>query len=147
MGAADKIMDVLAFTFDGMPLLYSGQEEPLKKRLEFFEKDSIPWKNYAYADFFKTLFDLKQRNKALGNGSAGVPLEKIAVHKDVYAFEKNKDGDRVIVMLNLSAKPQTAMITKDIPAMQDIFTLQAASYKKDQKITLKPWEYRVYSTR
>lgn len=45
---------------------------------------------------------------------------------------KNKDGDRVIVMLNLSAKPQTAMITKDIPAMQDIFTLQAASYKRSK---------------
>lgn len=89
MGAADKIMDVLAFTFDGMPLLYSGQEEPLKKRLEFLKRFNT-LEELCVCRFFKTLFDLKQRNKALGNGSAGVPLEKLAVHKDVYAFEKQR---------------------------------------------------------
>ncbi|MCB0641715.1 MAG: alpha-amylase, partial [Phaeodactylibacter sp.] len=37
MGEAGDAMNVLAFTFDGMPLIYSGQEAGLNKRLEFFE--------------------------------------------------------------------------------------------------------------
>jgi glycosidase len=145
MKEANQAMDVLSFTFDGMPLLYSGQEEPMKKRLRFFDKDTIPFKTYSYAPFFKKLFDLKHRSKALGNGSAGVPLEKIATSKDVYAFKKTKDGQSVIVILNLSKKPQSATINQDIPAMQEIFTGKSAAFRKNQKISLKPWEYLVYS--
>lgn len=145
MGAGHQALAVLAFTFDGMPLLYSGQEEPLKERLAFFDKDSISWKQYAYEKFFKTLFDLKQNNKALGNGSAGVNLEKIATHKDVYAFKKLKDGQQVTVILNLSNKNQTAVINQDLAAGKEIFSGQSGEFKKDQKIMLKPWEYQVYS--
>jgi len=145
MGTAHKTMAVLAFTFDGMPLLYSGQEEPLKKRLAFFDKDSIAWKQYAYNDFYQALFDLKQQNNAMGNGAAGVHLEKIAVHRDVYAFKKEKDGERLVVILNLSNKNQSAVINQDIPDGKEIFTGKPMAFKKDQKITLKPWEYQVYS--
>ncbi|MEP7324031.1 MAG: alpha-amylase family glycosyl hydrolase [Saprospiraceae bacterium] len=145
MKDANKTMAVLAFTFDGMPLLYSGQEEPMKKRLRFFDKDTIPFKSYSFAPFFKTLFDLKQHSKALGNGSAGVPLEKIAVSNNIYAFKRTKDGQSVVVLLNLSNKPQSAMITEEIPPMKEIFTGKEAGFKKDQKINLKPWDYQVYS--
>lgn len=146
MKNAVKPLAVLNFTFDGMPLLYSGQEEPLKARLKFFDKDSIQWKTFSYAPFYKTLFELKQRNKALGNGSSGVPLEKIIDSKDIYAFKKTKDGQSVVVILNLSAKNQTGIVNQDIPAMQEIFSLKGAVFTKGQKINLKPWEYQVYST-
>ncbi len=35
---------VLTFTLPGMPLTYTGQEEPLKKRLKFFDKDTVGFK-------------------------------------------------------------------------------------------------------
>lgn len=145
MGPAHKTLAVLAFTFDGMPLLYSGQEEPLKKRLAFFDKDSIPWKQYAYTGFYQTLFDLKQNNKALGNGAAGVPLEKVAAHPDVYAFKKEKGGQQVVVILNLSKKNQSVTLNQDLTASKEIFTGKTMELKKDQKIMLKPWDYQVYS--
>ncbi len=145
MGDAHKAMAVLNFTFDGMPLLYNGQEEPLKRRLKFFDKDSIQWKSYAYTSFYKSLFDLKQNNKSMGNGSAGTPLEKIASHKDVFAFKKTKDGQSVVVILNLSKKNQTASLNQDITGVKEIYTGKEAAYKNGQTIQLKPWEYRVYS--
>jgi len=145
MGAAHKVLAVLAFTFDGMPLLYSGQEEPLKRRLAFFDKDSIGWKDYVYAGFYQSLFDLKQKNKALGNGSAGVPLQKISIHREVYAFKKEKDGQQIVVILNLSNKNQSAVINQDLVAGREIFSGKTVEFKKDQKIMLKPWEYQVYS--
>ena len=51
-GATHLLHTVLTFTIDGMPLLYSGQEAGLNKRLKFFEKDEIAWGNYIYVDFF-----------------------------------------------------------------------------------------------
>ncbi|MEZ4908436.1 MAG: alpha-amylase family glycosyl hydrolase [Saprospiraceae bacterium] len=41
MGKAADAMTVLAFTWQGMPLVYSGQEAGLNKRLSFFDKDEI----------------------------------------------------------------------------------------------------------
>jgi glycosidase len=48
-GPAFKAMAVLAATLPGMPLIYGGQESGLDKRIEFFEKDPIEWKDYKYA--------------------------------------------------------------------------------------------------
>ena len=50
-GKTHLLQAILAFTIDGMPLLYSGQEAGLNKRLAFFEKDTIEWGDYAYARF------------------------------------------------------------------------------------------------
>ena len=33
----------MSYTVPGMPLIYSGMEADINKRLEFFEKDSIEW--------------------------------------------------------------------------------------------------------
>ncbi len=42
-GVAAKVMAVFTCTWPGIPLFYSGQEKPNKKRLAFFEKDFIDW--------------------------------------------------------------------------------------------------------
>jgi len=146
MENAVNTMAVLNFTLDGMPLLYSGQEEPLKKRLRFFDKDTIQWKTYSFTSFYKTLFDLKQKNKALGNGNAATPLKKIIDHKDIYAFKKEKEGQVVVVLLNLSGIKQSGIINADIPEMRELFSKKYIGFKKDQKIVLDPWEYQVYSS-
>src|SRR5688572_6161888 len=69
MGDGHKAFAALCATIDGIPLLYSGQEEPLKKRLAFFEKDTIPFHNFEYEKFYSTLLNLKKKNKALWNGN------------------------------------------------------------------------------
>ena len=43
-GEMAKALAVFSATWNGVPLMYNGQELPLlNKRLEFFEKDPIPW--------------------------------------------------------------------------------------------------------
>src|SRR5262249_7762732 len=64
MGDAAQVFAVLCATWNGIPLIYSGQELPMKdKRLQFFDKDLIPWtgKN-ALHDFYKTLLTLRSTN-------------------------------------------------------------------------------------
>ena len=147
MGDGHKAFAVLAATIDGMPLIYSGQEEPLTKRLEFFEKDTIVWKQYAYEDFYKTLLHLKKRNVALWNGEHGALSQRINAGDRVYAFRRERDGSKVVVILNLSPKAQTTLLTENTGEMRDVFSGAITEIKTNTEITLAPWEYKVLSNK
>jgi hypothetical protein len=72
MGANAQAAFVLAATLRGsMPLLYTGQEVSVRKRLRFFEKDTVDWSGPSLAPFYRSLFDLKHQHEALANGAAG----------------------------------------------------------------------------
>ncbi len=96
---------VFSATWNGVPLLYSGQELPNHKRLEFFEKDPIKWNDkYELNDFYKTLLNLKSNNPALRGGDATVQthlLQTTAPDK-VLTYVRKKDNKEVLVLLNLS---------------------------------------------
>jgi alpha-amylase len=148
-GAGADAFTALAFTIEGMPLVYNGVEANLNKRLLFFEKDPISWGTYAKSDFYSHLLTLKHRNRALWNGTAGGPLVKIPTGRDdkVYAFYRQRDNDRVTVIINLSNQLQTVRLEGDDFAgmYADIFAVNAeqVALKPDMTVSLKPWEYRV----
>jgi alpha-amylase len=150
MGKAVDAMAVLAFTFDGMPLIYSGQEAAMDKRLQFFEKDSIIWGNFSKQDFYKTLLELKHQNQAIWNGAAGGNLKRFdAGSPDIYSFYREKNGDKVIVLLNLSDAPKTATF-KDavvLGSYSDIFGRNTTTVNKGMTLPMKPWGYLVLSNK
>jgi len=147
MGDGHKAFAVLSATIDGMPLIYSGQEEPLEKRLKFFEKDQIEWSDYAYADFYKTLFQLKKRNEALWNGSLGGVSERINKSDHVYAFKREKGEDKIVVILNLSDQERRTYLSEEVDKMRNVFDRKSQSYKENEEIILAPWEYIVLSSK
>ena len=93
---------VLSATVSGMPLIYNGQESGLNKRLSFFEKDEIAWKNYAYQDFYKVLLSLNKENEALWNGAYGGKRTRIESPEGTYAFLRKKGDNEVIVAINIT---------------------------------------------
>ncbi|MEM9820795.1 MAG: alpha-amylase family glycosyl hydrolase [Bacteroidota bacterium] len=145
-----KTFAVLTATFDGMPLIYSGQESGNDKRLKFFEKDVIDWKDYSYADFYTQLNQLKKRNKALWNGSYGGAPKRIATGKDknVYAFMREKDGDKVVVVLNLSGEEQDIVLEGDAFAgtYNNIFAKKDIQLAANMGMRLGAWDYLVLSS-
>ena len=147
MGDGHKAFAVLTATFDGMPLLYMGQESAIDRQYEFFEKDQMEWGDYEYADFYKTLFDLKDRNEALWNGEYGGELVKIPTGKDdmVYAFTRAKNDDRVVVLINLSGEAQNIELGAGDYAgrYSDVFGKTDMELAVGQSMTLEPWGYRV----
>lgn len=145
MGDGHKAFAVLTMTLDGMPLIYSGQEEPLTKRLEFFERDPIPWDKYSYNNFFKTLLDLKTNNKALWNGKDGGLSHRINTSDDVYAFHRVKDYDELVAIFNLSDKPHQTSINIDVKGFTNVFENRNQDIVQSEVIHLKPWEYLVLS--
>jgi glycosidase len=146
MGSGAQTMAVLAATIPGMPLIYSGQEAKLEKRLSFFEKDTIDWKNYEYQDFYKKLLTLKHDNKALWNGNSGGSIERIATSdSSIYSFSRSKDEDQVVVILNLSAiEKNVSLQNEKIEGnYTSLFTQANVAVGNGSTIKLEPWGYLV----
>ena len=105
---------VLTFTIQGMPLIYSGQEAGLDKRLAFFEKDSIDWGDVKFQDFYEALVDLKHDNLALFNGEyGGKPSFVDTGNPMVIAYTREKDNNVVSVLINLSGETQSVTLPND----------------------------------
>jgi alpha-amylase len=96
-----------ATAIEGMPLLYTGQEASLKKRLRFFEKDTVDWSGQSLADFYRRVFDLKHSNPALANGAAGGDQVKLETDGGdrIYAFTRTRGTNAVLVVVNFGDSP------------------------------------------
>jgi glycosidase len=103
MGANYKTAFVLAATFEeSFPLLYTGQEASLSKRLRFFDKDTVDWRGPSLASFYGSIFGLKHENQALWNGAYGGRQTTLTTDGGdrVYAYTRTKESNTVLVALN-----------------------------------------------
>lgn len=151
-GASADAFNVLAFTWQGMPMLYNGQEDNLTARLGFFNRTPIRWKKYARTDFFQKLCALRHNNPALWSGEQGGRLRKIPTNADeqVYAFTREKEGARVVVVLNLDKEGRTVTLQPDKSAQGayvNLFGNSTMQVTPEMQLTLKPWEYLVLTNR
>ena len=159
MGDEARLFAVLCCTWNGVPLIYSGQELPNYKRLQFFEKDPIEWKAeqdpaawkgaFALHDFYKRLLGLRRRNAAL---QAGRPDSVQRLHTKAddrsFIFRRTNGGDEVLVLLNLSAEVLTIPVQElglgSGGTFQALFLGGIHQFTEDMLIQLAPWGYEVY---
>ena len=101
-GAAAEACAVLCFTLpNGQPLIYTGQEIGLSRRLEFFEKDPITdWSDNEHTEFYKKLVAMKHNLHVLDAGEKGGPIEWIDAPEGVVAFSREGSGNKVVVVAN-----------------------------------------------
>lgn len=103
MGDNRKAFAVMSFTVPGMPLIYSGQEGDMNKRLKFFEKDVIDWSNDSLADFYKNLVSIKTDHDVLFSGDAGTLIKFFdAGNERVVVYSRANALSELLVMLNFS---------------------------------------------
>lgn len=150
MGNAAKMMTVFTYMVPGMPLIYSGQEAGLDKRLAFFEKDSIDWKDSEWRKLYTALNKLKKSNQALWNGEYGGDLQKIKTDSEtIYAFEREKEGDKIMAIFNMSPNAQRASIIDELESTTFInyFRQEEITIEKGFEFSLEPWEYIVLTNK
>lgn len=146
---AAEAMLILSATVEGMPLVYSGQEAGLNKRLDFFEKDLIEWKDHKFYELYKTLFELKKTNNALWNGEFGGKINRVENGNDsnVYSFTREKNGHKILVIINLSNKSQTLKLNNRsiVGKYKNIFVDEEVMINGSDEFNLEPWAYKVFS--
>jgi alpha-amylase len=141
----------LCFVMEGMGLIYNGQESSLNKRLWFFNKDVIDWSGAPRDAFFKTLIDLKHRNKALWNGESGGFIHKISTDADdnIYAFMREKDGNKVVAIFNMKGE-KTDFTFKGSTfsgAYKNVFSDKNVDLSGNQTMSFAPFEYLILSNK
>ena len=139
---------VLCFTLTGMPLIYSGQEAGNYRRLKFFDKDEITWKQDKMFALFQRLVHLKKTTPALWSGPYGGDFARLgAASPDVFAFSRSKNENHVVVVINFTAKSRQAILS-GLPAgsYMDYFHGGHAELRNGMSLDLQPWEYRIFRT-
>ena len=145
-GAAHAPFAVFTQTMrNSLPLIYSGQEEPVLRKIEFFEKDNMHFAKYQRAGFYKTLLALRKKTPALATDAS---FKKVSAGDDkaLYAYVREKEGHKVLVILNLSNKEQAVNI-KDASLQgkpYNIFLFQNEPVNPTHSFNLEPWGYVVY---
>lgn len=148
MEQAAKTFAALTFLIEGMPLIYTGQEAALNKRLEFFEKDKVEWADLSMTAFYQSLIQLKKENRALWNGLAGGKMKilETSAPEQILGFTREKDDNVVVAFFNLSAQSAPLMANPGLPSdsYAEYFTNREIKFPVDGQI-LQPWEYIVFT--
>lgn len=146
LGAGTAAFVVLSYTLPGIPMMYTGQEVGFNHAFAFFEQDVTPdYTANEFTSFYEMLNALRHNNKALWSDEKMAPLVRHTTFSpDVYAFSRERDGQKVTVIANLSSMPQKIDFTGNAP---DIFGMKnyfsgVVEHALPEK--LLPWEYKVY---
>jgi glycosidase len=148
LGDGVETFAVLTCLIPDMPLVYTGQEAGNTKRLSFFEKDLVEWKDDKLFDIYSKLFQLKKNNAALQNGErAGeIIYLKSSDENNVLAFSRGSEKDKLVAIFNLSNKPASVVVSGETlqGSYKNFISGKLESISITESFTLNPWEYRIY---
>ncbi len=138
---------VFCSTIHGMPMVYSGQEAGLDRKLKFFDKDEIEWKAHPLALIFKKLFGLKHTNQAAWNGDWGGQVVKINndCPGQVISFSRKKNGNTIISVVNFSKNTVNVCLDaqNNKGRYNELFSNQEMTLKGNDFLKLPPYGYCV----
>lgn len=102
---------ILAFTLNGQPLVYSGQEAGLNKALQFFAKDTIVWKTMPMENLITQLLELRHTEPALWSGNETNAPEFVIHENEACLVYNRKAGQSAItVAANFSNEETTYFV-------------------------------------
>lgn len=148
-GDMAKALAVFSCTWNGIPMIYNGQEMPNLKRLKFFEKDVIAWNGRFELDvFYKTLLMLRKRNPALRTNDPAGETYKIKTGADemVMAYLRKNKNDEVLVLLNLCNENQAFKMESGQVngTFINVFTKETMQLNSGNDIQMQPWDFLVF---
>ena len=152
MGDASEAFAALTYVLpQGQPLIYTGQEIGLGRRLQFFEKDPIVELvdvNYGkeYRDLYKRLIAFRHDNAALAAGENVAPVVYFeGVGENVLAFTREKECNKVFCLFNFSAEPTTVTFDESVAGEYDCVCGQKFNVVAGEQFELGAWEYKLLS--
>jgi alpha-amylase len=146
-GDMAKALAVFGCTWNGIPLIYSGQELPNQKRLKFFEKDEIQWtgENLLH-DFYKKLLSLHSSNCALRAADLQSTTQRIKTSADdhVFAYLRKNGEQQVLVVLNLSNADIHFSLDGINGKFKEVFLNSENDLSIDKNFQMGGWKYLIF---
>lgn len=142
-------LNVFSFTWNGMPMIYSGQELPNYKRLAFFDKDVITWNgDYSLEDFYTRLLLLKKENPALRAADEQVKTRFFDTPGETIVYMRQNGDHRVFVWLNFGSSPAEIKLDheKSPGTYRNAFTGTSEEFAGTTSHILEPFGYRVFTS-
>lgn len=95
-----RLLVVIQFTLPGVPLIYYGDEIGLKGGKEPDNRRSYPWgrENKNLIEFYREIAKIRNRENGLKKGDISI----YETDSDVFAFERNYENEKIIVLVNVS---------------------------------------------
>ena len=147
MGEAHKAFAVLAYTVPGIPLIFSGQEAGLNRKLKFFDKDLIDWENGGdeYTNFYKQLNKLRKNNSALWSGYEGGEMIRLNTNMNdkIFAFTRRKESNQILAVFNFSSDYQDFTLS-DISGFEGSKCHFSEDTLVSDTLSLSPWGYKAF---
>jgi glycosidase len=139
---------VLSVVGDGIPLIYNGQEAGNAKRLAFFERDPIAWKDDPNGELYRRLFALKKAHTALWNAQWGALMIDVpnSSPDTVLSFVRHDAHDKVFAVFNFSPTPVRARFKEALfpGTYTDYFSGVRVALAESSEVELPAWGYRVF---
>lgn len=135
---------VLATTMKyGMPLIYSGQEAGLSKRLAFFEKDTIDWSDTGLFAFYAQMTQLKRTHPALVNGEGQGDFKEITAEDGLYAYTRSKGDRSLAVLLNLSDTTAAEFNMDLLPTGAAMDVMTSSEISRHEVLRIEPNQFAI----
>lgn len=146
LGKGAKAFATLCATLPGVPLVYSGQEVPLLKKLNFFNKDKIGFEVQGLHNFYKDLLTLKFNNPSLqANANATFARINTSNNEKIYCFLRKNEENELLVIANLSAEKRDVTLYDDKVqgSFQNPWDTKSPTFDGKKTITMDPWQVYV----
>jgi glycosidase len=142
-GEAVKSFAVMTYVWPGMPLIYTGQEVGMNRRLEFFVKDTPPAKEKnEWFEFYKSLNTLKHEFKVLRAGEeGGETFVYETTEPNVFVLSREKDNEEIVYIANISDKKVKFHFDGESPEgeFENFFTKEKVLLPAG--MILEPWDF------
>lgn len=152
MGDAHKAFAALTFVLPkSQPLIYTGQEIGLNRRLAFFEKDSVvelvdTEYGKEYRDFYKGLCAFRHNNSALAAGENVAPMQYVeGAPETVLAFTRANEENTVLSLFNFSAEPTSVTLTEAEAGTYNCLCGETKTFVAGDVVELGAWGYMLLS--
>ncbi len=137
----------LSFVGEGMPLIHNGQEAGLNKRLAFFSRDPIEWKEHPFTELFQKLIALKKAHAPLANAPWGATMIRVPnnYESEVLSFVRQDEDTRVFAIFNFCGDTRVLRFTESLYAgiYTDGMTGKEEEISEGEAVALQPWGYRI----
>ena len=149
-GDMAQALAVFSMTWNGVPLIYSGQEIGNRKRMAFFEKDLFQKGADApmLTRLYQTLTQLKREHPALEAGKSAATIRvKTTADDKVFCYLRKNGTREVLVVLNLSRQNDLHFELNDSRVtgrFTNVFSEAANDFTNASPFEMQAWEYLVY---